>query len=881
MRRLPPTLIVLAAVVLGVLSPPRSAGRDEEEEVAPKKPVKRVVVEDDAPGGATGVPDLQRAAASARHPELKKFFAGAAVACDRINLSNGKTVRVLLLPYPWDNEVRRFKGLDKAVSDKLTRFGAAVLDEENNPGEPQAVLTKDVRGIVHFERFAIQETDRLVSSTATDAAPLADRLAAGERALTAVLFYHDAAVETNRRRGPAWEPVKAAVADKLLDVRLLLVKEVAGAKNWSRLGELASKYADLYRNKPKVIQELATARLAEAADLVKSARQADLERARDILAEFDRLVPGSDNETAKLVRTALTDRAKQKLNDIGSGADKDRALKLLNDARQLNPDDPDVLKKQKELRAGADTLVVGVPRMPRLMSPATAREDSERMAVELMFEGLLDPRPDELLGRVYRPLLAAHQPLVSPLARDLSLRHPSWGREKAGAFDAADLVATVQLLRAQRALPSAEAADWLADAAPVPDAPDRVRVRFAAAHPDPRTLLTFKVLPGKHLAGLRKGIDDQIGRDSFARSPFGTGPFQLSPEFVPSDDDKPVRQIAFVPNRGRFGRVGGPELAEIRLVPTTGRSPADLARDLAAGQLHLLTDVPTADLEKYQSVEGTKVVTAAANRRVYILAVNHTAELLKTPDVRRGISLAIDREAILNELYRAGTKHHHALAGPFPVGSWLAPSTPKPLHDRDLAAGKLRDVRGQVKLLYPNDDPRAEAACKRIADAVGAAGELKVEPEGVTPVELRTRVEQQGRYELAYLPFDYPDIWHAHTLAALLDPSAAGGGGRNFLRFMAKGAAPSRADERLAEALAELKTHRDSEGEIKKAGREVWDHFLEATPFVPLWQLDRHMVVSTSLKVYFDDGGEAGPYERLDPITLFSNVGRWKLEEPK
>jgi hypothetical protein len=147
-------------------------------------------------------------------------------------------------------------------------------------------------------------------------------------------------------------------------------------------------------------------------------------------------------------------------------------------------------------------------------------------------------------------------------------------------------------------------------------------------------------------------------------------------------------------------------------------------------------------------------------------------------------------------------------------------------------------------------------------------------------VELRTRVEQQGRYELAYLPFDYPDLWHSHTLAALLDPSA-GGGGRNFLRYMTKGTSPTRADEGLAEALAELQTHRDSEGEIKKASKQVWDRFQDATPFVPLWQLDRHMVISTSLKVYFDGRAKEVPYDQLDPITLFSNVSRWKLEDPK
>lgn len=879
MRRLWPVLPVLLAVAVALLGPVRSAGRDEEEEVSPKKPTKKVVVEDDTPGGAAGIPELARAATSAKQPALKKYFATMSVACDRISLASGKVVRVVLLPYLWDKDGAKFRANPDG-------FGAAVLDDDNRPGDPQAVLPKDVRAIDPFERFAVRETDKLVSSTASDAPPLYDRLAAAERVLTAVLFYHDAAVEASppRRRGPNWEPVKAEVVDKLLDVRTLLVREAAQNKDWRRVNEAVAKYAELYKNKPKVLEELHAARLGEAAELVKSPVQADLERARDILAAFDAVAPNSDNETAKAVRTALAERAKQKLNDVGSTADKKRAQDLLNEAKQLTPDDPAVLAKQKELRAGYSGLVVGVPRMPRLMSPATAREDSERMAVELLFEGLLDPLPDEQYGRVFRPLLAAQKPLVSPLARDLTLLgNAAWGKAGGGTFDAADLVGTIQLMRAKRTLPSAEAADWLADPTPDPDDPNRVTLKFAHAHPDPRQLLTFKVLPGKYLAGKKKGIDDQIGGDSFARTPFGTGPYTLAPGFVPADEDKPVKEIAFVPNAGyrrRPGRIGEPELSEIRFVPTAGRATDDLVRDVSAEQIHILTDVPTADLDKFRGLPRATVVTAASNRRIYMLAVNHTTDALKSADVRRGVSLAIDREAILNEIYRAGTKHHQALAGPFPAGSWLTPGTVKPLYDRDLAAGKLRDATGHVKLLYPTDDVRAEQACKRIAAQVTAAGGLEVEPEGVSPVDLRTRVDQ-GRYELAYLPFDYPDMWHSHALAALLDPSAATDGGRNFLKYMAKGTRPTRADDGLAEALAELKTHRDSDVEVKKASKEVWDRFLEATPFVPLWQLDRHMVVSTSLKVYFDGRVKEVPYEQLDPITLFANVSRWKLEDSK
>ncbi len=878
MRRLPPLLALLLAVSVVLVGPPRTTARDEEEEVNPKKPVKRVIVDDDTPGGAGAIADIVRAATSARHPQLKKFYTGTAVACDRITLEGGKVLRVVPLPYVWEKDRDKYRANPEG-------FGAAPLDEDNKAGEPQFIKPKDVVAVTPFERFAVIESERLVSTTAADAAPYSDRVFAAERVLSGTLFAHESAAAANRRRGAHWEPSKTALVDKLVDVRLLIAREMAKQKNWVRLEDLVNRYSDLYRGRPKVLQTLVTIRLEEAVELVKSDDQPKLERARDILSEFENKVPNSGNETAQGIRTALAAQAKKLVDSVGGTSDKDRARTLLNNAKLLNPDDPSVLAKQKELRAGYSALTVGVPRMPRLMSPATAREDSELMAVELIFESLLDPIPDEQFGRVYRPLLALHKPLVGPLARDLTLvGNAAWGKPDGGTFDAGDLVATVQLMKAKRTLPSAEAADWLADLVPDTDDPTRVRVKFAAAHPDPRQLLAFKILPGKHLAGKKRNLDDQIGSDSLARTPFGTGPYRLTTDFAPSPDDRPVKDISFVPNSGyrrRPGRFGEPELAELRFVATAGVTTEELVRDVAAEKIQILPDVPTADLDKYRAIPKVAVVTPVANRRVHILAVNNTVAALQPTTVRRGISLAIDREGILNEVYRAGTKHHHALAGPYPAGSWLAPPSPKPTFDRDLAAGKLRDATGKVTLLFANDDPRAEATCRRIAAGVNECGKLEVIPEGVSAVELRTRVEQHGRYELAYLPFDYPDIWHAHALAAALDPSAAGGGGRNFNWYRAKGTVSSRADDGLTDALAELKAHRDSEGEIKKAARDVFDRFNEAVPFIPLWQLDRHMVISTGVKVYFDGRAKEVPYEQLDPVTLFSNISRWKLDEAK
>ena len=54
--------------------------------------------------------------------------------------------------------------------------------------------------------------------------------------------------------------------------------------------------------------------------------------------------------------------------------------------------------------------------------------------------------------------------------------------------------------------------------------------------------------------------------------------------------------------------------------------------------------------------------------------------------------------------------------------------------------------------------------------------------------------------------------------------------------------------------------------------------FNQVLPFIPLWQLDRHTVVSNNLKVYVEDTADPVSPRLLNPTTLFQGVARWRLE---
>src|SRR5581483_6641948 len=208
-----------------------------------------------------------------------------------------------------------------------------------------------------------------------------------------------------------------------------------------------------------------------------------------------------------------------------------------------------------------------------------------------------------------------------------------------------------------------------------PGDPGRVQVRFKLGHPDPRQLLTLKLQPAGWLLEKNKEIDDP----EFAKHPFGTGPYRLSPDYRPIAPGEPPRDVVFVANPAyarRPGRMAQPAIKEVRFTDVT--QYPDLAAEFRGGRLHVLTDVPTPDLPKF-TADGNlggkvRVVTAAVNRRIYLLAINHRRPHLQNPDVRKGLSHAIDRERVLNEVYRGGhPEFHKALTGPFPVNSWATP----------------------------------------------------------------------------------------------------------------------------------------------------------------------------------------------------------------
>jgi ABC-type transport system substrate-binding protein len=548
---------------------------------------------------------------------------------------------------------------------------------------------------------------------------------------------------------------------------------------------------------------------------------------------------------------------------------------------------------QRELKAGYQTLYVGVRDYPVNMSPITARLDSEKQVVELLFEGLLAEVPDDGGGARYRPAGAVAMPAVVPNGREFHLR--TFDRDATGrfGFESHDVVSTLKFLQSRTHTWAAYPLPWL-DELPTPKDNTTVRINFRLGHPDPRSLLTFKLLPARWMEANNKQVDD----DGFAKAPAGTGPYKLLVN--PRADGNSPREMVFVDNPlyGRWrDRTNQPYIKEIRLIEIA--KVHNVVESFRQGSLHILTDVPTAELDKFMGPAANlsgkvQAFTASNNRRIHMLAVNHRRPTMQSKSLRQGLSLAIDREAILNDVYRAGKSDiHRAMSGPFPPKSWATVKGPGgntiPLGNRDLAVTKLRDylnersAKTEISLLFPEGDPLALAACNRIKAHVeglfkdSPGKKLTIQLEAVPVPDFWIRVENEHRYDLAYAPFDYPDDWYPYALGAMLDPLAAESGGRNWMGFLAKGTGGDGEDARLGQLLNELRAYREF-GHLSAKTAEVHKLFNECVPFIPLWQLDRHILVHNSVKVYTEDSENPVSPRVLNPTTLFQGIARWRLE---
>ena len=169
------------------------------------------------------------------------------------------------------------------------------------------------------------------------------------------------------------------------------------------------------------------------------------------------------------------------------------------------------------------------------------------------------------------------------------------------------------------------------------EAPDPFTLVITTKKPDPLLpgRLAFyggQIVPKKYL--------ESVGNDTFNAKPVGTGPVRFG-SWV--KDDKAVLEA----NPDYWG-------GKIEVVRWTMRPIPETAPRIAAllkGEVDVITQLPPDQGERVAGNASTRVA-GALYAGLYVLGVNSKRPPLDNPLVKQALSLAIDRDAIVKELWR-------------------------------------------------------------------------------------------------------------------------------------------------------------------------------------------------------------------------------------
>jgi peptide/nickel transport system substrate-binding protein len=169
------------------------------------------------------------------------------------------------------------------------------------------------------------------------------------------------------------------------------------------------------------------------------------------------------------------------------------------------------------------------------------------------------------------------------------------------------------------------------------EAPDPYTLVITTKKPDPLlpARLAFyggQIVPKKYL--------ESVGNDTFNAKPVGTGPVRFG-SWV--KDDRAVLEA----NPDYWGGKIEVDRWTMRPIPETAPRIAALLK----GEVDVITQLPPDQGERVAGNASTRVA-GALYAGLYVLAVNSKRPPLDNPLVKQALSLAIDREAIVKELWR-------------------------------------------------------------------------------------------------------------------------------------------------------------------------------------------------------------------------------------
>jgi peptide/nickel transport system substrate-binding protein len=263
-------------------------------------------------------------------------------------------------------------------------------------------------------------------------------------------------------------------------------------------------------------------------------------------------------------------------------------------------------------------------------------------------------------------------------------------------------------------------------------------------------------LAGTDRVELRLREDVQPGASAAAGGKPGGGPAAsakfagvLASEKMPAPDrsNGPAEPAAAPENGAAIKRI-----REIRF--PSGQSAVGALR---RGDVSMIEHVPP-DLVLGLAASPEIKVAAYANPVIHLLAIDGRNPALRSRSLRRGLSYALDRKALLEDyLIKRPAEGLDAQAdGPFPRGCYADATGVKPLEVQmwlakmlvAAARKEMNNARIKLNFEYPSI-PEVRAIVPRIADAFRDAG-VEIVPIELPPSQLEGELRGGRRFDLAY-----------------------------------------------------------------------------------------------------------------------------------
>ena len=184
------------------------------------------------------------------------------------------------------------------------------------------------------------------------------------------------------------------------------------------------------------------------------------------------------------------------------------------------------------------------------------------------------------------------------------------------------------------------------------------------------------ILTDSDIMPVPKHVHEQLGSD-FGTSPVGNGPYRLN-EWVPGSG------IVLVANEDFYS--GRPALDEIHV--RLYRNINEMVEDFREGDLEMIFNITPGAADAIRSNDNVEIYSEAGNSYLYI-GWNLDHPFLNDVLVRKALTMAIDRERILRDIYNS---RGEISLGPLPPSSWAYNSEVLPVtYDVDGARSLLQE----------------------------------------------------------------------------------------------------------------------------------------------------------------------------------------------